>query len=392
MSSDTFRYRIDEVEGRDVALTIRPTTAGGLCDLASSRSFVLMLLREQGGPVTFEQTMDTGWLAEHLDEYITRVTPERLVGCRYESTLRSTATDWEIPAEHLQPRLTVRATMASEALAACFVAGESDATTAFDVWSSDPKDVPLKALASEDAPPFDPQPDFEKRILGALRERLAGWQWSDLEGLSKAGADATLRVRITAGRTVPRSAAEVGVELHVPAFEKLPRPARALYGRTFLVGGALHDRSLSPYWFRRFATDTGTPELVYFAADAPMESFEAMIDRLALALSPPDLDALLARDGLRGLVEQGLPALPRKKDQPAVTPLGAWAAPALSPAWRWAWKHGRRWRPEPLWNRVALHAVFGSREEARAALAQARALSKQPPAVLRPLFVSLDAP
>jgi hypothetical protein len=37
-------------------------------------------------------------------------------------------------------------------------------------------------------------------------------------------------------------------------------------------------------------------------------------------------------------------------------------------------------------------AVFGSREEARAALAEARALSKLPPAVLRPLIVSLDAP
>lgn len=392
MSSDTFRYRVEEVAGRDVVLTIRPTTAGGLSDLAWSRSFVLMLLREQGGPVTFEQTMDTGWLAEHLDEYITQVTPERVVGYRNESSLRSTATEWEIPAEHLQPRLTVRATMASEALAACFGAGDSDATTAFDVWSDDPKHVSLRALASGDEPPFDPQPDFEKRILDALRERLADWQWSSLDGLTRPGADATLRVKIAEGRKLPRTTAKVEVELRVPAFEDLPKPARAPYGRTFLVKGALLDRHLSPHWFRRFAAAPDTPELVYFADDAPMESFEAMIERLALALSPPELDALLSRDGLRGLVEQGLPTLPLKKGQPAVTPVGAWAAPALPPTWRWEWQHGYRWLPEALWSRVALHAVFGTREEARAALAQARALSKQPPAVLKPLFVSLDAP
>lgn len=47
MSSDTFRYHVDRVEGRDVWLTIRPSGAAGFCDLASTRSFVLMLLAQR---------------------------------------------------------------------------------------------------------------------------------------------------------------------------------------------------------------------------------------------------------------------------------------------------------------------------------------------------------
>lgn len=393
MSSDTFRVQVDEVEGRDVVLTIRPTTAGGLCDLASSRSFVLMLLHEQGGPVTFDQTMDTAWLAEHIDAYVTRVTPVRVIGYMREASLRSTASDWHIPAEYLQPRLTVRATMASEALAVCFVAGDRMATTAFDVWGDDPVHVSLREIPSEYPPTFDPEPDVEARMLSALRARFPAFRWSDRDGLCREGADATLRVRIvpvTSG--LPRTCVKIEVELHVPAFERLPA-ASASHGRTFLVGGRLDDgTSDTAFWFRRFAVDPGTSRLELFADDAPLETFDAMVDRLAQALSPPDLDALLSRDGLRGLVEAGMPTLPRKKGQPAVTPVGAWPAPALPPTWRWTWKHGQRWHAEPLWTRVALHAAFSSREEARAALAQARALSKQPPAVLKPLFASLDGP
>ena len=392
MSSDGFRYRVKKVEGRDVVLEIRPTTAGGLCDLAWSRSFVLMLLHEYGAPVTHEQTMDTRWLAQHLDEYVTRVVPEHLVGYTNDQSLRDVAIDWYIPAEHFQPRLTVRATLASEALAACFPEGESAGTTAFDVWSSDPEHVALPV--AERPPTFDPQPDFAKQIDAALRERLSGWQWTPLLGLHKVGADAELRVGFSEGHGGgPRSAVHIDVDLHVPAFEALPPPARrALYGRTFLLSGKLRDGEAgSTPWFRHFAELPSTPRFEYFADDAPQESFDAFVDRIAGTLAPPWLDTLLTRDGLRGLLEQGLQALPLKKGQPPVTPLGAWATPAMPAAWRWEWKHGHRWRPEPLWNRVALHAVFGTRDEARTALAQARAISKQVPALLRPLIASLDA-
>lgn len=122
MSSDTFRYRIDRVDGRDVLMTIRPTTAGGLADLAWSRSFVLMILERRGLPVDFEHTMDAAWLAAHLDEYVTRVEIVRLAGIRYEQILRRQAEQWHIPAQHLQPSLTLRVTLASEALAAYLTA------------------------------------------------------------------------------------------------------------------------------------------------------------------------------------------------------------------------------------------------------------------------------
>lgn len=391
MSSDTFRYRVEKVEGRDVVLEIRPTTAGGLCDLAWSRSFVLMLMREGGAPVTFEQTMDVAWLAENLGKYITRVVPERLVGFAYEPSLRSVASEWCIPAEHLQPRLTVRATLANEALTECLAEGTSSGTTAFDVWYQDPEHVAL-TLTAEMPPTFDPIPDIVQKIENALRERLSGWQSTPLLGLHKVGADAQLSIRITEGyRALPRSAAEIEVTIDVPAFAALPAPAKAPYGRTFLVSARICDRGAVPArWFRHFAADGFVPRIEYFEDDAPQEPFESFIERIAQAVEPPNLDELLTRDGLRGLLEQGLQSLPLKKGQPAVAPIGSWKTPEMAAGWQWEWKHGHRWRPEPLWNRVALHAAFGTRDEARAALAQARAISKQVPGVLKPLIASLD--
>jgi hypothetical protein len=392
MSSDTFRYRVEKVEGRDVVLEIRPTTAGGLCDLAWSRSFVLMLLREHGAPVTFEQTMDTRWLAQHLGEYVVRVVPERLVGHTSESSLRSVATDWCIPAEHLQPRLSVRATLASEALAAVLPVGASAGTTAFDVWGNDPEQVAL-VVRAETPPIFDAQPGIVKELEAAVGERLRGWRSTPLLGLHRVGADAQLRVRFSEGYSgLPRSTAQIEVQVDVPAFEALPGPARAPFGRTFLVSAKLHDGgAMSAYWFRHFVGASSAPRLEYFDDDAPQEPFDAFVDRIACTLEPPGLDALLTRDGLRGLLERGLQTLPRKKGQSPVTSLGGWAEPTMPDAWRWEWKHGQRWRPEPIWNRVALHAAFGTRDEAQAALAQARALAKQVPAGLKPLIASLDA-
>lgn len=392
MSSDTFRYWVKEVAGRDVVLQIQPTTAGGLCDLAWSRSFVLMLMREGGAPVTCDQTLDESWLKEHLGEYVTRVVPERLVGYTHERTLRSVAADWCIPAEHLQPSLTVRATLANEAMTAYLPEGTGSGTTAFDVWYRDPEHVAL-AINTEMPPTFDAMLHLKQKVENALRERLSGWQWTPLLGLHKVGADAQLCVRVTEGYSgLPRSAVEIEVTVDVPAFTALPAPARAPYGRTFLVSARLHDGGAVPArWFRHFAHDSFVPRVEYFDDDAPQESMESFIGRIVCAVDPPGLDALLTRDGLRGLVEQGMPSLPLKKGQTPTTPLDNWVAPAMPVGWHWEWKHGHRWRSEPIWNRIALHAAFGTRDEARAALAQARAISKQVPAIMKPLIASLDA-
>jgi hypothetical protein len=295
--------------------------------------------------------------------------------------------------EHLQPRLTVRATLASEALAAHFARGQADATTAFDVWGADPEHVPL-TLAGEPPPVFDPRPDLARALLEALRPRLPGWDATADGALVRPGADATLHVQLTKlDGFALRDAVELRARIEVPAFGALPAPDRAPYGRTFLVSASLVEPATGrSCWFSRYADDPATPRVEYFVGDARLESLDELADRLARVLDPPGLDALLTRDGLRGLCERGLQTLPLKKGQAGVAPLGPWPAPALPPAWRWEWKHGLRWRSEPLWNRVALHAAFGTRAEARAALAQTRALSRQPPAILKPLLASLDAP
>lgn len=392
MSSDAFRYRVTKVEGRDVVLEVRPTTAAGLCDLAWSRSFVLMLLREQGGPLTYEQTVSEAWLAEHLDEYIVRAVPEALTGLTYEPSLRRFGAQFCIPAEALQPRLTVRATLATEALAAHFSVGTTDGTTAYDVWLRDPKQVPLAGATTAPLTDYDPQPEFSRRIAAALCTRLKGWEQRAPEALHRAGPDATLRLELRdMGAGSLRSSVSVRLSLEVPAFELLPMAKKAAFGRCSLLTGTLAataDGEKS--WFRRWAHEPERERLEYFADDAPLESFEAMVERMARALESVDLDALLARDGLRAMVEQGISQWPCKKGERAPTPVRSGAAMPAPAAWQWEWKHGHRWLPESIWARVALHAAFGSRDEARAALAQARALSKQPPALYKPLFASLD--
>lgn len=391
MSSDAFRYRVAAVEGRDVVLEIRPTTAGGLCDLAWSRSFVLMLLREQQGPVEYEQTMSIPWLTEHLDEFVERVVPEALVGFTSESTLRDVCRDYCIPAEHFQPRLRVRATMASEALAAHFGVGASDGTTAFDVWWQDPRHV-AQLPRAEDAPEFDPQPEFERRVCMAIAARSQRWSLEH-DRVVYEGADARLVVRPTSLCKIGRANVEVELALEVPAFERLPVTPKARGSRVDLVQGQLHDACATHrFWHRRFAHEPEVARVEYFGDDAPQESFEAFVERLAGAIEPPELDALLHRDGLRGLVELGITRYPTKKGQTAPVPLGSWAAPSLPPTFHWTWKLGKHqsWRTEPLWSRVALHAAFGSEDEARSALAQARALSGKPPAIWKALFASLD--
>jgi hypothetical protein len=392
MSSDAFRYRVVGVEGRDVVLEIRPTTAGGLCDLMWTRSFVLMLLREQQGPVEFEQTMNVPWLTAHLDEFIERVVPEALVGYATESTLRDVCREYCIPAEHLQPRLRVRATMTSEALAAHFSVGSSDGTTAFDVWWQDPRHV-AKLPQAEDAPEFDPQVDFERCACMAIAARSQRWTLEH-DRLVCEGVDARLVVRPTDSYCkIGRANFEVELALEVPAFEQLPATPKARGSRVDLVLGQLHDACATHrFWHRRFANEPEVARVEYFADDAPQESFETFVERLALAIEPPELDAMLHRDGLRGLVERGIASDPTKKGQTAPVPLGSWAAPSLPPTFHWTWKLGKhqRWRTEPLWNRVALHAAFGSKDEARSALAQARALSGKPPAIWKGLYASLD--
>lgn len=380
MSSDTFRVRVLSALGRDVVLEVRPTTAAGLCDLARTRSFVLMQLRRHGGPVTFEQTLDIEWLKQHLDEYVTSVRIERLQGITYEKTLRDIARDFQIPIDHLQPRMTMRATMASEALAASFPVGESDGTTSFDVW--------MDPLAAEiphavEPPPYDPRPNPVEDLTQAVSSLMPRWRPS-FRGFERAGADATITVTFDPARYSLRPGVMVRVMLFVPAFGGFGGKKRGEVPSTALLSATLQP-NVTPYWFRQYSFANDQPhELAYFADDVTLEDLSSLHERFARTMDDPAVDALLDRDGLIGTFEDVLGARPKKELPPNYARLGSGSAPTLPARWQWDW------RPEFLWQRIVLHAALGRREDAHAALEQARAKSKRPPKELKILIASLD--
>lgn len=385
MSSDTFSFRVTAVEGCDVVLEIRPTTAAGFCDLAYTRSFVLMLLRQLGGPVTFEQTLDEAWLRDHLAGYIRSVRVEQIEGLTHESLLRQLGAEWQIPVEHLQPRLTLRATFADEKLAAFFPVGHSDGTTAFDVWWSDPERAALP-LERRDPPPFDPQPAAPEEAAAALLALLPRWKQSPWLGLHRESADIRLRVSIEKGFYALRPGFNVRLILEVPAFAQLGGKKRGEAPSPVLLNGILRPRAV-PCWFRQYlAEDEGPQPLAYFVGEPALEELSVTHQRLARALGDDEVERLLTREGVIGLFEALLASRPKKELPPDHARLGVGQAPRL-PAPQWHWE----WRPECLWRRVALHAALGRPEDAQAALAQARARSKKPPKELKTLLAALDA-
>jgi hypothetical protein len=381
MSSDTFRVKVIAVEGRDVLLGLKPSTAAGLCDLARTRSFVLMQLHRHGGPVTFEQTLDVEWLKQHLDEYVSAVRIEKLQGLTYEPLLRQIARDFQIPIDHLQPRITLRATMASEALAAFFPEGESEGTTSFDVWL-DPlaAEVPSQV---EDAPPYDPRSDPVGDIKAAVPSLMPRWK-SDFLGFERAGADATIHVRFDSSSFALRPGFTVHVVLLVPAFASHGGKKRGEAPSSLVLSGQVSPRA-TPYWFRQYEGASDEPqEIATFADEVALEDLSSPHERFARTMDDPAVDELLTREGLMGLFEDTLAARPPKELPPNYARLGQARAPVLLGRWQWHWK------PELLWQRIVLHAALGRREDARAALAQARARSKRPPKELKILIAALD--
>ncbi|MEQ1508202.1 MAG: hypothetical protein ABMB14_38585, partial [Myxococcota bacterium] len=163
MATDTFVIRVDTVEGRDVVFTAVPFAS--LTGVPQTRSFVVMLVSQRGGPVSLAQSLDEGWHRAHVDEVVTGLSILRVVGNPYENLLRKQALDHCVPTDHLRPRTTIRATMATEALAALFVPGTSGGTTAFDL-SVEP-DGPRVPIATE-PPPIDTDPGWGDAVVRAL--------------------------------------------------------------------------------------------------------------------------------------------------------------------------------------------------------------------------------
>lgn len=385
MSSDTFRTRILAVEGSDVIIEAQPTTAAGLCDIPVTRSFVLLLLTQYDRSVaTLDQTLDVAWLEQHLDDFVVGVRIDRIKGFTHEGLLRQIGAQWQIPAEHLQPRVTLRATMASEALAQRFVVGDCAGTTAFDVWGFDPKRAAIPG-AIESPDPFGSTPFEPADINAAVLERAPRWKHAPLLDLHRENDGVCLRVVFWPGGYELRPGFRASVTLWVPGFSALGGKKRGEIPNPCLLRGSVAPLAV-PCWMRQYRGDDTQPQdLAYFADDAPLEDIGDCYSRLARTLEEPAVDVLLTRDGAIGLVEDLVASLPSKDKPTNHARLGGGVAPSLSSSWTW------QYEPKTLWLRVLMHAALGTREDANAALAQARAKSKRPPKELKILIASLDA-
>src|SRR5690606_11951455 len=133
----------------------------------------MLLTQHDRSVATLEQILDVAWLEQHLDEFVESVRIDRMKGFTHEGLLRQIGAQWQIRAEHLQPRVTLRATMASEALARRVVVDDSAGVSAFDVWGCDPKRTTL-SIEAESPVPFDP-------MTGRVAEQNAAvMEWAPL--------------------------------------------------------------------------------------------------------------------------------------------------------------------------------------------------------------------
>lgn len=384
MSSDTFRYRIDAVEGRDVRLTVKPTTAAGFCDRPMTRSFVSLLLAEHGGPPTIDEALDVKWLEQHLDELVSEIVIESVVGLTHEGILRNMALTLQIPVEHLQPVFTLKATMASEALAKRFEVAAWTGTTAFDVWGGDPKSASMPTQVG-DVEPFVAHVNASAQASSAMPAHLGRWKTDPILGLHRETPNARLRVWFYDGTLEVRPGFTANVVLEVPAMRAVGGTKRGEVVPQWLVVGTLRPRS-APYWFRQFLGDEDAPpQLVYFVGEPGVEELDATYARLARTLDATQVDVMLTREGVIALVEDLVAARPPKERPSNHERLGNGTAPALPPEWVWSYDANL------LWMRIAMHAALGARADANAALAQARAKSKKPPKELKALIAALDA-
>ncbi len=384
MSSDLYQYRVEAVEGRDVVLQVRPTTAAGLCSYPASRAFIAMLILKEEVPI--EQLGKPAWHEAHIDEHVTAIRIERAQGYFWEDLLRRAATGWQIPIEHLQPRVWLRATLAYDA-DTVFSICDWTGTTAWDPWGADPKRAPKPGSAGsakiEDPEPFGPMREPAASAEEAVPPLLTRWKVDPLRGLHRETDVARLRAYFWDGGNAERPGVRVRVALDVPSLMKLPAgPKRGETVDSAIVQGELRPRA-TYNWVRGFAgVDDEVLDLDAMTGRALEEPHETFA-RIARALDAPAVDVLLTRAGVIGLVEQLAASLPAKKLPPNHTRLGAGVVPELGA--NWAWEADT----DLLWARVAVHAGLGTREDAVSALQQAQAKSKQRPKSLKALIASL---
>jgi hypothetical protein len=215
---------------------------------------------------------------------------------------------------------------------------------------------------------------------------LPGWKHEPILGLHRETDVARLRLWLYPGNNKTRPGFEVHPSVDVMALSKLESgPKRGTTPSPTVLKGTLQPAA-TRYWLRGYVTasDDVVPEMATFAEDVKIEDAPATIARLARALQGPAVDALLTREGVIALVEQLLIDQPTKQKAANHTKLTSTTPPALGP--RWVWDVDT----DLLWQRVALHAGIGSRDDAKQALAQAQAKSKKPPKELKALIAALS--
>src|SRR5690606_12875523 len=210
----------------------------------------MLLTQHDRSVATLEQILDVAWLEQHLDEFVESVRIDRMKGFTHEGLLRQIGAQWQIPAEHLQPRVTLRATMASEALARRFVVGDSAGTTAFDVWGFDPKRATIPSEI-ESPTPFDPMAWEPAYINAAVLERAPRWRHEPLLDLHREHDGVCLRVVFWPGGYELRPGFRASVMLWVPGFAELGGKKRGEVPNPHLLSGSVKPLAV-PYWMRQY--------------------------------------------------------------------------------------------------------------------------------------------
>lgn len=368
MSSDAYRVKVLSVNGREVSFEIKPTTAGGLADMATTRSFVAMLLYDVGGPSLFTELNDEAWAAANLDKYVVSVRVVSIIGRRTEDSIRWAAEHYCVPIRHLQPRITLIAEMATEELASHFEGAGSFGTTAFDIWWNDPKRPSVQSDWVEPQK-FDPDPGLAQRLVPLVRARLTGWVPEGEQSLAlvgEGGGRLVVTLAMPFGQGFLREAFSVSTQVFLEGLERFYDRARGIPGPALLEGGIAPDSY--DVWCRTCDIYTEDPE------SAPRESDESVADRIAAQLSGDHLRALVTGDGVAQLVESVCGGLVKRFGVRTFSPLRP--QNEVSKLERWSF-HSRD--SDIFWKRIALYSALGDDICARSAAEQACAKWKKRP-------------
>lgn len=148
MSSDTFTIQVESIEGPCVTLRCLTSTAGGLNDFATTRSFALMAL-ESGAALSsplFRALVEAGggsspplweevFHREHVGKFITRTELLERRNVIADKAAWSAAYERNAAEKH---EFVLRVTLRDPSFAEGLGVGDRWGTTAFDAWLDDP--------------------------------------------------------------------------------------------------------------------------------------------------------------------------------------------------------------------------------------------------------------